>query len=278
MTKDLLPFGTTSTAESIARMLDSHGRYAHHIDKIKHIGVTFTPEDWVPWLIWDYGLEEVVPYVRDMQRVLAEGPEWQRTRGTDRAFEIAFTWLNSEGYIDAPDGRHMWWEYQLGFTQSPSDLEQLKQLVGLSRLSQAAEGELFRIFSEDFDHRPVRMDEHCYDDGLFDGYSGLKMWEGSPLISVGVSQAHVMGEGHLAPVTGTLLSFATVLEADKGLRYDEAIFDDHPEQVVIALHSSTLTSGSVLSYEVSGWPDWWPDDWSEVAKPHLIATRPDIFE
>lgn len=236
MSKALLPAGAGLFTQAIADMWDAHGRYAHHIDKIKHIGVTYTPLDWVPWLIWDYGLEEVVPYVRDMQRVLSEGPEWQRARGTDRAFEIAFTWLNSEGYIDQPDGRHQWWEYQLGFTKAPDDLAQLKQLVGLSRLSQAAEGELFRIFSQDFDYRPVRMDEHRYDDGLFDGYSGERLWEGSPLISVGVSRRAVFEADEYQPVTGQTFTEAYVLAPAYGLRRGA---------IVLPVAGTTLSAGTV---------------------------------
>ncbi|SDQ99799.1 phage tail protein [Pseudovibrio sp. Tun.PSC04-5.I4] len=277
MSGALLPSGAGTFTFVLAQMWDSHGRYGQHIDNIKHIGVSSTPADWVPWLIWDYGLEEVVPYVRDMQRVLSEGPEWQRARGTDRAFEIAFTWLNSEGYIDTPDGRHQWWDYQLGFTKAPDDLEQLKQLVGLSKLSQAAEGELFRIFSQDLDYRPVRLDEHRYDDGLFDGYSGVRLWEGSPLISVGVSRRAVFAQDGAAPVFATELISAFIQEPGLGLCMDEMIFDDHPPQPIIYRSGTIFCSARVLDFETSGWPEWWPESWDEVAKPYLIPTYPDFF-
>ena len=187
---------------------DSWTEYGALIGTIKHYGITVVPDDWVPWFIWDLGLEDVVPYIRDYRTVLAAGPAWPRTRGTPDGIATGISFVQSSGVVAASDQRHNWWEFQVAFAEPASDLDQIQQLDGIIRLSKAAEDELFRMYSPGYDFRPVRMDMHRADDGLMDGYSGEPLWEDGPLIAFGWSGSYEL------PVEPILFSAAEVTVGD----------------------------------------------------------------
>ena len=185
MSRAVIDQESTSGEHALAEIWNSHGRLGHFIEEIPKIGIEYTPVDWVPHFIWEYGLEGVLSFVRDIQLVLRDGPEWQAARGTPRGFEIAFVWVQSDGWQDLPDDRHSWWEFQIGIKQTPVDGDQIRQLSGIAALTKTSESDLFRLFTPEHDFRPIRGDMHRGDEGLFDGYSGRVLWENGPLISIG---------------------------------------------------------------------------------------------
>ncbi len=249
---------------------DSWTEYGALIGTIKHYGITVVPDDWVPWFIWDLGLEDVVPYIRDYRTVLAAGPAWPRTRGTPDGIATGISFVQSSGVVAASDQRHNWWEFQVAFAEPASDLDQIQQLDGIIRLSKAAEDELFRMYSPGYDFRPVRMDMHRADDGLMDGYSGEPLWEDGPLIAFGWSGSYEL------PVEPILFSAAEVTVGDltvllDGMRMDIAAFGERPPAIVEAdleLEETTQTD----SFATDRWPTAWPTSWAEAADAQLFAS------
>lgn len=271
MSSALLPRDSGPATAGYADMWNSFGDLAPLIGTIKNYGISVTPDDWVPWFIWDYGLEDVVPYVRDYRKVLAEGPAWQRTRGTPAGISIGIGWVGSAGVVAASDQRHNWWEFQVAFSSPASDIEQIRQLYGIIGLSKASEDELFRMFSPGHDFRPVRMDMHRFDDGLMDAYSGVELWEGGPLVSFGwagsVESAfdNELQTGAQVTVTAETCWFV-------GLRMDEDRFGDAPATIIETdLELEQTAEGDLFAADV--WPNVWPTSWAEAAQPS-IQTSP----
>lgn len=270
MSEALLPPDSGAATSGYARIWAIWSELGPLIGTIKSYGIAHVPDDWVPWFIWDLGLEDVVPYVRDYRRALAEGPEWQRTRGTDRGIEIGIGWVESAGKVAAPDQRHSWWEFQVGFDVPASDIEQLQQLFGIINLSKAAEDELFRMFSPGADYRPVRMDLHRMDEGLMDGYSGERLWEGGPIISMGWVGAYATS----ADTTSEFAmqrSDASAVFWFEGLRLDADRMGETRPATLNSVAVLALANDDYL-FDDDVWPLRWPQSWEEAAEPHSAST------
>ena len=73
------------------------------------------PDDWLDWLIWEYGLEVLLPYLDDPRVVLDKGLQWQRIRGTPDSLSMAFDWLGLGDTVieeEVTGGAH-WFGYML---------------------------------------------------------------------------------------------------------------------------------------------------------------------
>lgn len=251
-------------------MWNSASLVVPYVATIKEIGITITPADWVPWFIWDYGLEDVAPYVRDYSRVLGDGPAWQRTRGTPAGISTGISFVQSAGTVAASDQRHQWWEFQVAFEQPPADIAQIRQLDGIIGLSKAAEDELFRMYSPGADFRPVRMDMHRMDQGLMDGYSGVRLWEGGPLISFGWANSIAIDFGSDA-ATGADLTVSTALSWFDGLRMDRDRFGDR----IVTLTATTAeieAASASYAFAADTWPAIWSASWDTAAEPASLET------
>lgn len=259
-------------ALTLADIWNSWSVNAPLIGTIKDYGISIVPDDWVPWFVWDLGLEEVVPYVRDMRQALAEGPLWQRTRGTPRGIEIGIGWVQSSGTVAAPDQRHAWWEFQVSFETPVADIEQLRQLDGIIRLSKAAEDELFRMASPGADWRPVRMDIHRYDDGLMDGYSGAALWPGGPLVSLGWCGVYVQDVGPDTTISMQVAD-AGALVWFEGSRLDEIMSDELAPLPALMSAATVEIANESTAFADDVWPLVWPDNWADAAQPQIFGSH-----
>lgn len=267
----LITHYTPPEALTLADIWNSWSVHAPLIATIKDYGISIVPDDWVPWFVWDLGLEEVVPYVRDMRQALAEGPLWQRTRGTPRGIEIGIGWVQSSGTVAGPDQRHAWWEFQVSFETPVADMEQLRQLDGIIRLSKAAEDELFRMASPGADWRPVRMDIHRYDDGLMDGYSGASFWSGGPLVSLGWHGAYVQDVDPYTTISMQLAD-AGALVWFEGSRLDEIRTDERAALPVLMSAAEVAISNESDVFVDDVWPIAWPESWADAAQPQFFVS------
>ncbi len=116
------------------------------------------PDEAVPFLIWEYGLEEVVPWVPDLRRVLREGRAWQKIRGTPASIAQALSWVSAPltGFEEAPDDT--WWDlFQLALARPVPDRRALAAIVALTRLSKPAHSDVIRVYTPAYDRRAVRI-------------------------------------------------------------------------------------------------------------------------
>lgn len=98
------------------------------------------------WLVWEYGLEAILPYSQDLRQTLQQGLEWQRIRGTPKSVLMALNWLQFKNVQleNAKVGRH-YYRYQLALGQLPSD-EQVKHINKLTGLSAPVSAKLERLY------------------------------------------------------------------------------------------------------------------------------------
>lgn len=141
------------------------------------------PDDWLYWLVWEYGLEELLPYLSDPRTVLTDGLQWQRIRGTPGSLVMAHGWLGlSSSVSEEPGDTRHWFEYQIDPGAIPDPVP-LAKLVGLSRLSAPVGTRLSRVF-HGYDMRRARFDECAWSDGsIYSDHSGV--WD--PVLGVDLS-------------------------------------------------------------------------------------------
>lgn len=132
------------------------------------------PDGWPMFLVWEYGLEELLPYLPDPRVVLVTGLQWQRIKGTPASLRMALAWLGLDAAVveqEVPTGRH-WFEYQIDPGTIPSRA-QLVNIVGLARLSAPVGTRLSRLY-HGYDLRRAVYDETAWSDGsLYSDHSGI---------------------------------------------------------------------------------------------------------
>ena len=140
-------------------------------------------DDLLLWLVWEYGLETVLPYSSDLRHLIQQGLTWQRIRGTPKSLEMACEWIDlAETQIEqAKPGRHFY-EYQLNPPRIPGD-QTITNLIKIAQMSAPARSRLSRVFYG-LDNRPLGLSQDqfgrylsdhsgCYFD--YDGDSYVKV-------------------------------------------------------------------------------------------------------
>lgn len=148
-------------------------------------GFKFTPTDSVlPWLIWEYGLGEILAWVPDPRRAIQDGVRFQRIRGTPASLRMALKWMNIENiYIEEePPGKHFA-EFQVGIHDVPNDFF-VDNVVALAKLSAPARSRLMRMYNDRYDIRRFMLDQSDWGSLLSD-YSGVRLTPDGPVLSFG---------------------------------------------------------------------------------------------
>jgi len=148
-------------------------------------GFKFAPSDSVlPWLIWEYGLGEILAWVPDPRQAIQDGVRFQRIRGTPASLRMALKWMNIENiYIEEePPGKHFA-EFQVGIHDVPNDFF-VDNVVALAKLSAPARSRLMRMYNDRYDIRRFMLDKSEFGSLLSD-YSGVKLSADGPVLSFG---------------------------------------------------------------------------------------------
>lgn len=162
---DLLPSNATQLERDLSLSGDILPRLGAAAQRIRNAKRENIPDSVVPWLIYEYGLGEILPFVPDLRQALADGVQWQRVRGTRRAVEIGLAWVGFEAEIEESEaGTLRWADYQLGLDQAPNGLDFINSVIEISRLSSPVRSRLFRIYGG-YDHRRFRLDDHLLSGG-----------------------------------------------------------------------------------------------------------------
>ncbi|BDG76643.1 MULTISPECIES: phage tail protein [Wolbachia] len=141
-------------------------------------------EETLPWIIEEYGLEEILRWVKDRRKAVIEGVKFQRLRGTPASLKIALKWANIEDItiIEEPPGKHFF-ELQIGIKDVPNDFF-VDAVVELAKLSLPARSRLMRIFNDHHNVDRFILDESLFGSLLSD-YSGRKVEKDGPVLSFG---------------------------------------------------------------------------------------------
>lgn len=184
------------------------------------------PDSVVPWLIWEYGLGEILPYLPDMRQALAQGIAWQRIRGTPQSLTIALSWIGITGLVEESEGgSYRWAEYQLGLAAPTQGDAIIDQIVGVARISNPVRSRLQRIYAV-YDLRRAVYDKCSWSDGsIYSDHSGVRPRPDWPQISYGQFTTHLIEESTQAYHSLTDI-YPTLVEYVTRFRYDQDSWDE----------------------------------------------------
>lgn len=114
------------------------------------------PPAFLAYLVWEYGLGELSPFLPNLYDLIGEGLQWQRVRGTPAAIARGLSWLGYGGAIvEAPSRRRRWNRFQvrLGRVRN-ADFPDLPRLNGIIDLSPPQRSKFHRGF-RDYDVPPA---------------------------------------------------------------------------------------------------------------------------
>ncbi|UIP93049.1 phage tail protein [Wolbachia endosymbiont of Anopheles demeilloni] len=175
----LLPLNATKQEKALLDAID------YKVDPTCIRGFKFNlKEEILPWIIEEYGLEEILRWVKDKRKAVVEGVKFQRLRGTPASLKIALKWANIEdiAIIEESPGRHFF-ELQVGIKDVPNDFF-VDAVLELAKLSLPARSRLMRIFNDYYNVDRFILDESIFGSLLSD-YSGRKVEKDGPVLSFG---------------------------------------------------------------------------------------------
>ncbi len=177
-----------------------------------------SPDNFLPFLIWEYGLGEILDFLENPREAIKEGIQWQRLRGTEAGLRLALSWIGMEDAYTEEEGPGAHFaEFQLGSGIVPKNETNLTGLLTLAKLSIPARSHLSRIF-HDYDIRRMVLDDSEF--GLFlSDNSGVRL-EGFPVLSFGRS------DSFLSPIDDP--SIINILDRNSTIRghyEDRALLD-----------------------------------------------------
>lgn len=253
----LLPSSSTPLERDLSASMNALPRLKDSVELIRTAKRENIPDSVVPFLIYEYGLGELLPYLSDPRTAIATGVLWQRLRGTPQSFRIALGWINNDGIIEESEGgTSRWSQFQLGLDSAPIDLSQTDSVVEIGRLSSPVRSSLFRIYGGWYDGRRFNLDDHKLSglDTLCD-HTGVYLKSEWPQLSFGREFKDEQGDisGDLAGQLG--IHRATAI---RGLYEDRTYLSNSVlgETSWRTLHIEDLSSViSRLHFSVSG-PFW----------------------
>lgn len=183
---DLLPPNATTLERDFSRSISSLERIGAPVPTIRTAKRRNIPDSVVPWLVFEYGLAEILPYVPDQRTALELGLPWQRVRGTPESVSLALDWIGVVGEVaESEGGSYRWAEYQLGLAAPTTDDELIDRIVAVAALSSPVRSRLQRIFSV-YDHRRFVLDFSLLSDGSpLSDHTGTRPRPDWPQISFG---------------------------------------------------------------------------------------------
>ncbi|UFW80024.1 phage tail protein [Rhizobium sp. SU303] len=157
------------------------------------------PPSFLPWLVLEYGLGELTPFVPNLYNLVVdrEGVKWQRLRGTPAAVAKGLGFIGYSATLeDAWYGRAFWNSTQLRFPALPgTDDPDLSRIEGITQLS-LAKRSLLRRGVYQYDAQAIELDRSRLDDGLLERESGVAVTAAGTLWSFGRTSEidHVLTE------------------------------------------------------------------------------------
>lgn len=204
---DLLPPNATTLERDFSRSTSSLERISAPVPTIRTAKRRNIPDSVVPWLVFEYGLAEILPYVADQRAALELGIPWQRVRGTPAAVAMALDWIDVIGEVaESEGGSYRWAEYQIGLAAPTTDDELIDRIVAVAALSSPVRSRLQRIYSV-YDYRRFVLDFSLLSDGSpLSDHTGTRPQPDWPQISFGDYRASDVSL--LASAVGGAVSWA----------------------------------------------------------------------
>lgn len=168
---DILPINASRLQRELDHSIGPSVLAESMIERIP--GIKYNPPDeLLPWLIWEYGLTPLLPYLSNPRQAIKEGVRWQRIRGTPESLSLSLGWLGlNDIYIEPEDpGRHFY-QYQVDTGRIVADSE-LENVKAVAQFSAPLRSRLARLYHE-YDIRRLMLDDSDYG-ALLSDYSGIR--------------------------------------------------------------------------------------------------------
>lgn len=246
MTADhLLPANATPLEQALSLATDPLSRLAMPADAIRQFK-TDPSDPLLPWLIWEYGLGELLPYLPEPRRAIAEGILWQRLRGTPAALATALSWIGMRATVEQePPGVHFA-EFQLDPGQVLDSDTAIANLIAIARLSAPARSRLSRLY-HGHDLRRVVLNESRLGEALLSDHSGVFWRDGQTKLSFGRCFAqNALASGQQIAPNREAVRFAVARLIDRYLLDFSALGDPGHTLNEEILHSHLFTLANAL--------------------------------
>lgn len=185
MLTELLAPNATKWERVVTDSLDTWASLDGPIVAIRGTKIIAPPPRFLPFLIYEYGLGELTPYVPNLYDLIAEGIDWQRIRGTPAAVALALSWLDYTAVIEEERSTRRYWNlFQLRLDRVRDARADLDRIEGVAKLSVPLRSVFWRGF-HGLDIRPLTFSHSSYSNAHFGEYSGVRLRQGGPLWSFG---------------------------------------------------------------------------------------------
>ncbi|GGF38221.1 hypothetical protein GCM10011321_31460 [Youhaiella tibetensis] len=220
MTSALLPTNATPWERVLADAMLIPPVVSSAITAMRRVKYVSPRPSMLPYLVWEYGLGELTPYVPNLYNLIDQGVRWQRLRGTVSAVAVGLAWVGYSATLEeAWTGRRFWNSFQLRFPSLPvRDLPDLEQIEGVTGLSVPKRSILRRgVFQ--YNVGAVEAESTRLDTSLLDHESGVAVTQAGTIWSFGRTHSfdHTLSEAEgqtignwLEPVEGGPLLWMSI--------------------------------------------------------------------
>ncbi|MCZ8101549.1 MAG: phage tail protein [Burkholderiales bacterium] len=172
---DLLPSNATAYERALSLATDYQDRVDPNVVSMRGLKIGNPPPSFLPYLVYEYGLGELTPYVPNLYQLLREGIAWQRVRGTPRSVSLALDWLDYEAEIEEPSIRRARWNlFQLALNKVRESEADLTRIEGVTSLSVPLRSYFWRGFSG-YDVRALEYGWNRWGQTRYSTYSGVRI-------------------------------------------------------------------------------------------------------
>lgn len=253
----LLPKNSTPFERAVSEALDRTDEMSPGIHELRSFKLETPGPTILPWLVYEYGLGEISPYLPDEASVISYGLRWERLKGTPEGVSEAFTWVGyAFSYLyEAPPRRTRWHLFELEIDRFRDNEADLDTLEDVGRLSQPARSEFWRGY---FEHN-VREHDWSYSrwgDGIWGDVSGVRLHDGGVKWSFGRTHeppagVHNLTEEELtaagswvaAPEEGASIGWGDFPWTTEGLKWVSDAAATRSNLIITALTAQTCWIG-----------------------------------
>lgn len=240
-TTELLPDNASQLERDLDTLFDHGGALEPAVAVMRTAKYQDIPDSFVPWLVYEYGLEEILPWVTDPRQAMRSGIQWQRVRGTPESLRLAMSWVGfvAKRIEEEEPGRH-YYEFQIEIEGVIIDAGLLDNIIQLSTLSAPIRSRLSRIYNAENDVRRFRLDYSPWGDLLSD-YSGIHTDEG-----VRLSFGRITMLGTILPLKE--IAYGILRQHDISFVYRSGFILDYSDWGEIPILENKMQRGRLQQY------------------------------
>lgn len=260
----LLPQNSTALEQAFSLASSPSGRLDPPVTVMRGIKLVGTPPTWLPFLIYEYGLGELSPYVPNLYSLISDGIDWQRVRGTPKAVAKGLGWLGYTGAIEeAPLRRARWHLFQLGLGRMrDAEVPDLERIEAVTQLSVPLRSHFWRGFRT-YDVRAAEYGWKGWSNSIWSDDSGVRIRDGGAKWSFGrvydhdheMTQSELTALGVWEPaVGGTPPTWASLNVPWPNTRWVESSVEERRNTIIGGLAPRTAwatfidASGAVIGH------------------------------